>query len=319
MLQNLFYHLQEVPQNEGLVITQGTFDGVHLGHQTVLRQVVETAKSQQKKSLLLTFHPHPRLIINPQDQSLRTLQSIEEKAQAVFALGIDYVLVLPFTEEISKKSPEEFVEDILVNALHVSTMVVGYDHRFGHKRSGGFIELTQLGKQFGFQVLEIEANLIQEIAVSSSRIRRALMEGHISEANQLLGSTYLLTGMVEKGRELGRTIGFPTANLKISDPYKLIPAHGVYCGFAYLENQSQPYPMICNIGPQPTVEGMDSKIEAHLIHFQGDLYNQTIVLGLVQFLRKIERFESLEALKNQLQRDREQAMELLTAQSHLLV
>jgi riboflavin kinase/FMN adenylyltransferase len=313
MLHNLFYKLAEVPHEEGLVITQGTFDGVHRGHQTVLKQVVATAQAHHKKSLLLTFHPHPRLVINPNDQSLRTLQSIEEKAKSVFALGIDYVLVLPFTEEISKKSPAQFVEDILVNALNVSTMVVGYDHRFGHNRSGGFEELTRLGKSFGFEVLEIEANLIEAIAVSSSRIRRALMEGNISDANQLLGSTYLLTGMVEKGKELGRTIGFPTANIAINDPYKLIPAHGVYCGFARI-NDTQ-IPMLCNIGPQPTVNGKDTKIEAHLLDFNQDLYNQTITLGLVQFLRKIERFESLEALKKQLISDREQAIELLTSKN----
>ncbi|MFM1792920.1 MAG: hypothetical protein RLZZ252_1274 [Bacteroidota bacterium] len=313
MLQNLFYNLNEVPKHEGLVITQGTFDGVHRGHQTVLKQVVATAKSQQKKSLLLTFHPHPRLVINPNDQSLRTLQSIEEKAKAVFDIGIDYVLVLPFTEEISKKSPAEFVEDILVNSLGVAIMVVGYDHRFGHNRTGGFEELTQLGKSYGFEVLEIEANLIEAIAVSSSRIRRALMEGNISEANQLLGSTYLLTGMVEKGKQLGRTIGFPTANISIKDPYKLIPAHGVYCGYAWIHEVQ--IPMVCNIGPQPTVNGIDTKIEAHLLEFNQDIYNQPITLGLVQFLRKIERFESLEALKNQLIRDREQAIELLSLQN----
>jgi riboflavin kinase/FMN adenylyltransferase len=317
MLQNLFYNLSEVPRHDGLVITQGTFDGVHCGHQTVLKQVVATAKLQQKKSLLLTFHPHPRLVVNPNDQSLRTLQSIEEKAKAVFALGIDYVLVLPFTEEISRKSPADFVQDILVNGLGVSTMVVGYDHRFGHNRTGGFEELTQLGLSYGFKVLEIEANLIEEIAVSSSRIRRALIEGHISEANQLLGSTYLLTGMVEKGKQLGRQIGFPTANIAIDDPYKLIPAHGVYCGFAWI--QDQPLPMICNIGPQPTVNGIDTKVEAHILGFNQDLYNQTITLGLVQFLRKIERFDSLEALKNQLIRDREQATELLSSQNTIAI
>jgi len=311
MLQNLFYNLNDVPASDGLVVTQGTFDGVHRGHQTVLSQVVTTAKSQHKKSLLLTFHPHPRLVINPNDESLRTLQSIEEKAAAVFALGIDYVLVLPFTEEISKKSPREFVEDILVKGLKSSTVVVGYDHRFGHKRSGGFAELTALGLEFGFEVKEIEARLIDEIAVSSSRIRRALQEGNITVANQLLGSTYLLTGMVVKGKQLGRTIGFPTANLQIGDPYKLIPAFGVYCGYAYF-NQTA-IPMVCNIGHQPTVDGSEAKIEAHLIDFDQDIYNQTIQLGLVQFLRKIERFDSLESLKNQLIQDRANTIHLLQA------
>ena len=316
MLQNLFYFLNDVPANNGLVVTQGTFDGVHRGHQTVLNQVVETAKAQNKKSLLLTFHPHPRLVINPNDQSLRTLQSAEEKAEAVFAQGIDYVLVLPFTEEISKKSPRQFVEDILVQGLHCSTVVVGYDHRFGHQRSGGFPELTSLGKEFGFEVKEIEARLIDEIAVSSSRIRRALQEGHISAANQLLGSTYLLTGMVVQGKQLGRTIGFPTANIQVSDPYKLIPAYGVYCGYALFEGDQ--IPMVCNIGPQPSVESEEAKIEAHLIGYHGNLYNQTLRLGLVQFLRKIERFDSLESLKNQLIQDREQAIKLLhTEISHL--
>ncbi len=309
MHSQLFKNIEEIPSHNGLVITQGTFDGVHLGHITVLKQVVKTAKSLNKKSLLLTFHPHPRLIINPDDQSLRTLQSIEEKAKDVFQAGIDYMLVLPFNAEIAEKSPEEFVKDILVDGLHIHTIIVGYDHRFGKNRSGGFIDLQHLGNSYQFQVKEIEANIISEIAVSSSRIRKALLDNRLQEANQLLGKPYVLTGMVESGKKLGRTIGFPTANIALNDPYKLIPSHGVYAGYTIIEGIQ--HKMVCNIGTQPTVEGNDVKIEAHILDFSGDIYHQTISLHLVQFLRPVQRFNSLDELVNQIKIDAQQASETI--------
>ncbi len=309
MHSRLFKNIQEIPNHNGLVITQGTFDGVHLGHITVLQQVVKTAKALNKKSLLLTFHPHPRLIINPNDQSLRTLQSIEEKANDVFNIGIDYMLVLPFNKEIAEKSPEEFVKDILVDGLRIHTLIVGYDHRFGKHRSGGFADLKQLGATYHFQVQEIEANIIDQIAVSSSRIRKALLDNRLQEANQLLGKPYILTGMVESGKKLGRTIGFPTANLQLNDPYKLIPSHGVYAGYTYINGKQ--YKMVCNIGTQPTVEGNDVKIEAHILDFSGNLYNQTISLHLVQFLRPVQRFNSLDELVKQIQIDVHQTQECI--------
>jgi riboflavin kinase/FMN adenylyltransferase len=300
-MKGLIFELENIPQNEGFVVTQGTFDGVHLGHQHVLKQVVNIAKEYQKPSLLITFYPHPRLVINPNDSTIKMLSSIEEKAKIILEMGIDYVLVLSFTHEISQYSPEKFVHDILVSKLNVQCMVVGYDHRFGKNRSGGFSELTEFAKKFNFKVKEINASEIDEIAVSSTRIRKAIASGNLGDANELLGKPYQLTGIVVEGQKLGRQLGFPTANLMIDEPHKLIPPNGVYLGFVIIQNKK--YKIMLNIGVRPTVDGKSQTIEAHIIDFNEDIYNQKLTIYLVQFLREELRFNGLEALKIQLQKD----------------
>ena len=301
-MSRILYSLQEVPQNQNFVITQGTFDGVHLGHKHVLNQVISVAKTAKLPSLLLTFHPHPRFVINPGDTGLKLLNSIEEKAKRLIEFGIDYVLVLPFTEEISHLSPEKFVKNILVDALNVHTMVVGYDHRFGHHRSGGFQELVSLSEIYQFRVQEIAANEIDDVAVSSTRIRKALSLGNLDEANALLGQPYALTGTVVKGKQLGRTIGFPTANLSLDEPHKLIPPNGVYMGWCTVDGKA--FKIMVNIGVRPTVDGTYQTIEAHLLDFDGDLYDKKLSYELVQFLRPEKRFEGLDALTQQLKLDK---------------
>ncbi len=301
MMKGLIFDLQNIPQNEGFVVTQGTFDGVHLGHQHVLKQVVNIAKAYQKPSLLITFYPHPRLVINPNDTSIKLLSSIEEKAKNILDMGIDYVLVLSFTHEISQYSPEKFVQDILVSKLNVKCMVVGYDHRFGKNRSGGFAELTEFSTKYNFEVKEIPASEIDEIAVSSTRIRKAIANGNLNEATELLGKPYTLTGTVVEGQKLGRQLGYPTANIAIDEPHKLIPPNGVYLGFVTIQNIK--YKIMLNIGVRPTVNGTRQTIEAHIIDFNEDIYDQKFTLYLVQFLREEIRFNGLEALKIQLQKD----------------
>ena len=300
-MNGLIFELENIPQNEGFVITQGTFDGVHLGHQHVLKQVVNIAKEYKKPSLLITFYPHPRLVINPNDSNIKMLSSIEEKAKIILEMGIDYVLVLSFTHEISQYTPEKFVHDILVSKLNVQCMVVGYDHRFGKNRSGGFSELTEFAKKFNFKVKEINASEIDEIAVSSTRIRKAIASGNLKEANELLGKPYRLTGIVVEGQKIGRQLGFPTANLMIDEPHKLIPPNGVYLGYAIIQNIK--YKIMLNIGVRPTVDGKSQTIEAHIIDFNENIYNQKLTIYLVQFLREELRFNGLEALKIQLQKD----------------
>jgi len=350
-MSGLVFGIDNLPQHNGYVVTQGTFDGVHKGHVHVLQQVVQIAHQENLPSILITFHPHPRLIINPNDKSLSLLSSIQEKAQRILDLGINTVLVLPFTEEIASLSPEEFISSILVNKLKVKHMVVGYDHRFGKNRSGGFQELIQFAPQFGFQVSEISPKEIDEIAVSSTRIRKALQNGNLHEANELLGYNYTLTGKVVHGQKRGRTIGFPTANLQIDEPGKLIPNYGVYAGFARLLNTStsnnlrrdvvnqvpstsnnlspdamyqvpstsnnlhtetvNQVPMVLNLGVRPTVDGTQFAIEAHLLDFSGDLYDQELQLELIDFIRPEKKFESFDDLKNQIQLDALKAREIL--------
>jgi riboflavin kinase/FMN adenylyltransferase len=305
-----FKNPSDIPSHQPLVITQGTFDGVHLGHQKVLRQVVALAKSKNTQSLLITYHPHPRLVIDPSNNDLRMLSSIEEKAQAVYDLGVDYVLVLPFTQEFAQLSPRDFVESILVNQLQVDTIVIGYDHRFGKNREGDFHSLVALSKEFHFHVEEIPASEIDEIAISSTRIRKALNNKQLKEANTLLGRPYILSGIVTEGQKIGRTIGFPTANLQVEDPYKLIPPNGVFAGYCILENER--INMVCNIGYRPTVNGHDLRIEAHLLNFDKNIYGQQISLFLVQYLRNEQKFDSLESLKAQILIDVQQAQSMVT-------
>ena len=300
-MNGLIFDLENIPQNNGFVITQGTFDGVHLGHQHVLKQVVNLANLYEKPSLLITFHPHPRLVVDPQNTNIKLLSSIEEKAKKILEMGIDYVLVLSFTHEISQFSPREFVNEILVKKLNVQCMVVGYDHRFGKNRSGGFQELTTLASEFNFDVKEIDASEIEEIAVSSTRIRKALSSGNLTSANELLGRPYTLSGTVVQGKQLGRQLGYPTANILIDETYKLIPPNGVYIGYTLIGETK--YKIMLNIGVRPTVDGTSQTIEAHILDFSKDIYNTQITLFLVQFLREEQRFDGLDALKIQLQKD----------------
>ncbi len=308
-MKHPYHNPSEIPGDQPLVITQGTFDGVHLGHQKVLKQVVALAKSKNTKSLLITYHPHPRLVIDPSNHELRMLSSIEEKAKAVYDLGVDYVLVLPFTQEFAQLSPRDFVKTILVDQLHVDTIVIGYDHRFGKNREGDFQSLMALAQEFHFQVQEIPASEIDAIAISSTRIRKALSNKQLNEANTLLGKPYILTGIVTEGQKHGRTIGFPTANLDIQDPYKLIPPSGVYAGYCLLENER--YKMVCNIGYRPTVNGQDLRVEAHLFDFDKNIYGSPISLFLVQYLRNEQKFDSLESLKTQILIDAQQAQSMV--------
>ena len=305
-----YHNPADIPTQQPLVITQGTFDGVHLGHQKVLKQVVALAKSKHTQSLLITYHPHPRLVIDPNNHELRMLSSIEEKAKAVYDLGVDYVLVLPFTQEFAQMTPRDFVETILVKQLHVDTIVIGYDHRFGKHREGDFHSLVALSNEFHFHVQEIPASEIDAIAISSTRIRKALSNKQLNDANTLLGKPYILSGIVVEGQKIGRTIGFPTANLEIQDPYKLIPPSGVYAGYCDIENVR--YKMVCNIGTRPTVNGEGIRVEAHIFDFDKSIYGLSISLFLVQYLRNEQKFDSLESLKAQILIDAQQAQSLVS-------
>jgi riboflavin kinase/FMN adenylyltransferase len=296
--------------SKGYVLTQGTFDGVHRGHQHVLNQVVEEAKKHNLPSMLLTFHPHPRSIVQPEMGNPQILSSIQEKAQRVLDSGIDVVLVLAFTEEISQYSASEFIERILCERIGVKSIVVGYDHRFGKNREGRFENLTALSTHYGFTVLEIAAHEIDDIAISSTRIRRFLSEGDLERANDLLGYYYPLSGEVIHGQKRGRTIGFPTANIQLDEPHKLVPPNGVYAATVTIGLVT--YPVVMNIGVRPTVNGTEKSIEAHIIGLDQDLYNQRIQVNLRFYLRKERKFANLELLKEQIQNDVNYAVQILS-------
>lgn len=297
----VYRSLEEVPQLHKPVITQGTFDGVHRGHRKVLKSVTDTSASVGGESMLITFYPHPRLVLYPDDSSLRLLSTIEEKTHLVEAAGIDHMLVLPFTDEVAKLSPLDFVRNVLVEKLNVHTMIVGYDHRFGRNREGSFEDLLNFGEMFGFQVLEIPASEIEAIAVSSTRIRKSLSEGDLELANELLGHFYGIEGTVVHGKKLGRTIGYPTANIQSSEAFKLIPAEGVYAALCTVDGIT--YKGAANIGQNPTISGKGFSMEVYLFHFDQDIYEKHVELKLVRFLREERRFESIEALREQIEKD----------------
>ena len=291
------------------VVTSGTFDGVHLGHQKILRRLQELARSKQGETVLLTYWPHPRLILQPQDKSLRLLSTLSEKVKLLEEMGVDHLIILPFTEELSQMSSDDFIRSILVEKIQTKTLVIGYDHKFGKNREGSFEYLQSHSHLFGFAIEEISRQDVDDLGVSSTKIRTALAQGDISTANKYLGRPYDLSGQVVKGQQIGRSLGFPTANIQIADDYKLLPRDGAYA--VHAEVNSIQYKAILNIGDRPTVDGEKKTIEAHLIDFEGDLYGQELRIYFQEFLREEKKFESLDALKNQLVVDRERAIFIL--------
>lgn len=285
------------------VVTIGTFDGVHLGHQKVIDSLRSIAAEMGGETVLFTFYPHPRLVVNPNDDSLRLLTSLNEKIKKLEAVGVDHLVVFPFTPSFARLSYEEFVRSVLVGQMHVHTLVVGHDHRFGHNREGGYERIKALADSLYFSVLRIEALSVENIDVSSTKIRDSLLNGAIAEANHFLGAPYTLSGTVSAGKQLGRTIGYPTANVLVDDSHKLIPATGVYAARVLVMGAC--YNAMLNIGFRPTIsQQADSRtIEVHLFDFSGDLYQLAIEVQMLERIRNEQKFDSLEHLKQQLRTD----------------
>lgn len=291
------------------VVTSGTFDGVHLGHQKILNRIREIARAIQGETVLITFWPHPRLVLYPNEHNLRLLSTFEEKTKLLRQFGVDHLITIPFTQEFSQMTSEDFIRTVLMEKLQTKKLVIGYDHRFGKNREGSFEYLKAHSSDFGFDLEEISRQDVEEIGVSSTKIRKALESGDVKTASNYLGRPYELNGLVIKGQQIGRSIGFPTANIHIPNDYKLIPKDGVYAVEAFVEDTQ--YKAMLNIGNRPTVDGTKKTVEANLFDFQGDLYNKQITVYFREFLREERKFESLEALKNQLILDHQTAKSLL--------
>ena len=286
------------------IVTIGTFDGVHIGHQKIIKRLVDIAHKKHLNSVVLTFFPHPRMVLQ-NNNDIRLLNTIEERETILSDLGLDYLVVKTFTKEFANLSAEEFVKNILVDKLNAKHIIIGYDHRFGKGRSANIDDLKSFGKQYDFEVEEISVQDIEDVSVSSTKIRNALNDGDILTANTYLGYNFYITGKVVKGKGLGRKIGFPTANLEIAEDYKLIPKNGVYVIKTSIENKLV-YGMM-NIGMNPTVNGTKKTIEAHFFNFNNDIYNQTLKIEFVARLRDEQKFESVELLKKQLKLDEKNA------------
>ncbi|GAB3774336.1 bifunctional riboflavin kinase/FAD synthetase [Spirosoma horti] len=305
----IYTGLDDIQPLANAVVTSGTFDGVHRGHQTILSRLTEVARASGGESVLITYWPHPRTVVSNDSQNLKLLTTLDEKIELLDQAGVDHLVVIPFTRSFSELTSEEYIRQILIDKIGTKKLVIGYDHRFGRDREGGFDYIQAHQSEYGFEVEEIPRQDIEAVGVSSSKIRAALHEGNVHTANRFLGRLYSLTGTVVKGRQLGRTIGFPTANLQVDDPSKLIPANGVYA--VDVDYAGQTLGGMLNIGFRPTVAGTNQTIETYIFDFDKDIYGEHITLKFREFLRPEQKFDGLPALVAQLKRDEESARSIL--------
>ncbi|WP_269686275.1 bifunctional riboflavin kinase/FAD synthetase [Flavobacterium lacustre] len=304
----IFHSINDFSSPKKTILTLGTFDGVHIGHKKILEKITQNTENEKYESLVLTFFPHPRMILQ-EESAIKLLNTITEKIDLLEKTGIENLVIHPFDESFSRLTAEEFVREILVEQFHIQKIIIGHDHRFGRNRTANIDDLIDFGKKYGFEVEQISAQEINEISVSSTKIRNALEEGDIVLANKYLGYNYFLTGTIIKGKQLGRTIGFPTANLKIEENYKLIPRNGVYIVSSIINNKTV-FGMM-NIGFNPTVDGENQTIEIHFFDFEADLYHQKITVSLLHRIRSEQKFDSVVLLKEQLEKDRNYAKAFL--------
>lgn len=297
---------------EETVVTIGTFDGVHIGHQKIIKRLIKTGEQFGLKSVILTFFPHPRMVLQ-KDSNIKLINTIEERHRILNDLGLDYLLIKEFTQEFSRLSAEDFVKQILVDKLHARKVIIGYDHRFGRNRNADINDLKKFGEAYGFEVEEISAQDIDDVSVSSTKIRTALQEGDIAKANAYLGYSFMLTGVVAKGKGLGRQLNYPTANIQIAEDYKLIPKQGAYIVSSKIDGNT--FFGMMNIGTNPTVNGRQQTIEVHFFDFDADIYGETIQIDLLQRIRDEQKFESVEALKTQLSLDKQTALHFISNQN----
>ncbi|NQY31303.1 MAG: bifunctional riboflavin kinase/FAD synthetase [Flavobacteriaceae bacterium] len=300
-----FHSIESFTPKNPTVLTIGTFDGIHIGHKKILDRLIHTAKNQQLESLVLTFFPHPRMVLQ-KDSNIKLIHTIDERADILNNLGLDNLIIQPFSKEFSRLSATEFVRDILVHQLNVKHIIVGYDHRFGRNRTANIDNLKEFGEIYGFTVEEISAQDINTVSVSSTKIRKALKEGNLQTANSYLGTEFQLRGTVTRGKGIGKTIHFPTANISIAEEYKMIPKNGVYIAKATVENST--YLGMMNIGNNPTVNGTAQSIEIHLFNFNKDIYHKEISISILKRIRDEQKFDSIEVLQSQLKKDKEEAL-----------
>jgi len=299
---NIIRDIQQLPSLPKPVVTIGTFDGVHIGHQQLLKLVCSVANDINGTPLLLTFSPHPRMVLQGSNCDLKLIQTEEEKLEKLSGFGLHSTVLYPFTLAFSKWSSMDYIARLLVDTLHVHTVVIGYDHRFGANREGSLGFLQAMGRQFNYRVIEIPAEEIDAINISSTKIRKAIETGDITLANRYLGAPYSLRGMVKHGQQLGRTIGYPTANIHVMDSVKILPAVGVYAGTVEINNQM--YKAMINIGYKPTLGSENPlSIEVNILDFSGDLYGWSLTVYFLRRLRNERAFPNIEALKTQLKED----------------
>lgn len=322
----IYHHINDFKRIGNAVVTIGTFDGVHLGHQKIILKLIEKAHEINGESVILTFFPHPRMILNPGDHELKMINTMAEKALLLEKFGVDHLIITPFTRDFSNLSAQQYIKEILIDQIGMKDIVIGYDHRFGKDRSGSLKELQQFSGVYGYQIEEIPEQDIADVAISSTRIRKALAIGDVDAANELMNHPFSLSGKVIKGDQIGRTLGYPTANLFIEESYKIIPFDGIYAVEVHIpeeteknknqviENPFQPYKKLktgnrkfkgmAYIGHRPTINGLSQNIEVNIFDFKEDIYHESILLNFLHFIRHDVKFEGLKKLKEQLAKDK---------------
>jgi riboflavin kinase/FMN adenylyltransferase len=307
----IHYHLTKLPVFTNAVITIGTFDGIHHGHRQVLSRLVDRAREVQGESILVTFHPHPRKVISSAILGIRLINTLEERLQLLEHMGIDHVVVVPFTEAFANQTADEYIENFLVAHFHPHTIIIGYDHQFGRDRKGNFSLLQEKSSLYGYELSEISKHELENISISSTRIREAILHSEIDKANRLLGYDFFFSGRVVHGNKIGRTIGFPTANLKVEDPEKITPGNGIYAVYALPEGEEKPLKGMMSIGFRPTVDGKTRVIEVNIFDFNREIYEEKLQVFVHQYLREEKKYESLEALVTQIKLDKENSLAVL--------
>ncbi|SFD04779.1 riboflavin kinase / FMN adenylyltransferase [Chitinophaga sp. CF118] len=295
--------LTHLPALRRAVITIGTFDGVHTGHRHIIQQLQQAAAVCEGETVIITFDPHPREVLQPGTNEVRLLTTLDEKIELLAKQGIDHLVIVPFTKAFSELSAQAYLEDFLIETFKPHTIIIGYDHRFGHNREGGLELLEAEQSRYGFQLIEIPQQIVHDLSVSSTKIRKSLQEGDIQLANELLGYKYFLQGTVIHGDKMGRQLGYPTANMHLPDARKLVPAQGIYAIKVYLQKYDTPLNGVMSIGTRPTFNGTDLRLEAHVFDFNEEIYDQIIRVEMISFIRANQKFDNVEALITQIDKD----------------
>ena len=306
----IYHGIEDFVRLSYAVVTSGTFDGVHVGHQKILSRLHEIADKQNGETVVITFWPHPRMVLHPEDTALKLLNTFEEKAELLKAQGIHHLIRIPFTKEFSQLSSEEFITQILVQTIGTKKLVIGHDHHFGKNREGSFEQLKLDGPKYGFEVEEIPRQDVDHVGVSSTKIRRALEEGDIVTASHCLGHAYSITGRVIIGDKLGRILGYPTANIETDSYYKLVPADGIYA--VTVQYSHKMLKGMLYIGNRPTINGVKRNIEVNIFDFKNEIYGETLTIHFHQLIRNDIKFNDLEELKKQLSLDKVEALKALS-------
>ena len=306
----VYTSIDEFPGIPNAIVTIGTFDGVHAGHQKIIRKLVSLAEETKGETVLLTFFPHPRMVLQPEDNDLKLLTNLNEKEELLRSFGIDHLIVQPFNKEFSRISATEFVRDVLIKKIGTKTLVIGYDHHFGRNREGSYKDLEEMSAVYKFRLEEIPEQMINHIAVSSTKIRNALLEGDIKSANSLLEYDFHLEGVVIKGKQIGAGLGFPTANIHVQEPFKLIPADGIYAVKINLEGEW--FKGMLYIGNRPALKGKTKSIEVNIFDFNRDIYGKKLQIFFKERIRGDMNFENLDKLKEKMQEDQRNATKILS-------